>query len=150
MKLKEYLETLDGDKIVAIGAKNGASYMYMSRADNEELIIKCFDDYRESIAARIEKYTIILTQECFAVPKSSDNERGKEKNLFAYARKIGRIVDTIDRSKLYVENFKPVLEREVVDTYYKEVDDCEAIIIEGSEMGKFWFKSEFDKKYKTE
>lgn len=41
-----------------------------------------------------------------------------------------------------------VLDREIVKAYRKEVDDCVAIILKGSEMGKIWTKEEFDKKYK--
>lgn len=41
-----------------------------------------------------------------------------------------------------------VMHRDIVRAYRKEVDDCVAIILEGSEVGKIWTKEEFDKKYK--
>ena len=41
-----------------------------------------------------------------------------------------------------------VLQRDIVKAYRKEVDDCIAVILEGSEVGKVWMKEEFDRKYK--
>lgn len=68
---------------------------------------------------------------------------------FTYIGKAGDR-ELITKAFINASNFPRtnVLDREIVKAYRKEVDDCVAIIIKGTETSMVWTKEEFDKKYK--
>lgn len=49
-----------------------------------------------------------------------------------------------------LKDFEPMMERTVVDAYERVQRDGIAIIIKGSESGKYWDKEEWDAEHKGE
>lgn len=147
MKLNEYLQTLENESIVAIGIKGGSGFIYIGEVGNTELIEKVFTDYLHKVGKRLYKNEQTLKDLVTKPVTLSDELESDNKKVHAYADKITKVYGTIKNCEQYIKGFRPVLEREVIEDYHKEVDDCKAVIIEGSESGGFWFKAEFDNKY---
>ena len=59
---------------------------------------------------------------------------------------INEIRQKLDLSRLkkYIQNFKPVMYRRVIDMYPRIQNDGIIIIIEGEEIGKYWTRKEYD------
>lgn len=146
MNLINQLKTLKGEDIVAIATENGSSFLYIGRADNTELIEKLFLDQLPSMEHIIEVSDRYLTQLLVhPVKLKDDNELVNKENIYHTASIISDVYGKLVKQRKSINT--RVLERNVVEVYHKDVDNCTAIIIEGFENGKFWFKREFDERY---
>lgn len=149
MKLFEQLDKMKEDQIVAIGAQGGNGFIYIGEAGNRELIEKCFDDCRRKIENNLAKNKEKL-EGYFVEPVQMVTEYKVDllMDLRNKCYAIEKTTQTIISNINYINGYVKPEERGVMEVYHKEVDDCMAIIIKGSESGGFWTKEEFDKKYK--
>lgn len=148
MNLKETLGKLNEDTMVAIGAKDGHSYMYFGPAGDIETIEKLFDKYLKRMKTH-QKTAIGALSNILSEPLVKED--GDDKYLEKLLRKVESVALYRGRyttATRYVGQYVPVMDREVVDKYRKDVDNCRAIIVEGIEQGEFWTKEEYDKKFK--
>lgn len=143
--LKEYLESLESDTIVAIGS--GSSFMYFGEAGNMDEIDKRFNEYMTNSKKKLTKCRKDLSSLILNPPKLTGNSKKDDKVIFSHGDGISKKVASIRSNEKYVDTYLPVLDRKVKDIYHNEHDNCTTVIIEGLENGSFWFKSEYDKKF---
>lgn len=148
MTLRETLKKLNTDTMVAIGAKDGHSYMYFGPAGDIETIEKLFSKYLRRMKTQQTTSLGVLSD---VLSKPLVKEDGDEE----YMNKLLKKADEVARRRVnyatatkYINTYIPVMDRVVKDKYRKEVDNCRAILVEGIEQGEVWTKEEFDKKYK--
>lgn len=83
----------------------------------------------------------IVKQEAIKKPLDRDEE------IYKYAFEIARRVNTVKRTEKYLKEYSKVLNRKVVNV--ERPDDPESdkdfiITISGAEIGRFWFRKEFE------
>lgn len=141
MKLKDYLETLEDDEIVAIGVERryNSGFAYISKARNYDLIEKAFEDHLKNVQRKLRRKLAELNR--LMVLKKDQYD------ILEQAEKICSAYQMAEGYKEYIDTYISPLEREVIETYDKYYDDATAIIIKGKEAGMFYLKEEFDKKY---
>lgn len=146
--IKDILENLGSDSIIAIGAGN--SFVYIGKANDTEMIEKCFEDYLAKAMLQRSDYEKRLHNLVMKPPQLEPNSELEEqlKIIHARANSISSTLNALKQKQEYIDTYKPIWEREVKESYYKAVDDCTAIIVKGLEQGDFWFKHEFDSRYK--
>lgn len=174
MKLKDFLETIDKDELVAIGALT--SYLYFGAPHNykeiEELSKKSLNDSKALISSykavlknipnkrtEMENSLKDLLRTCKTVTIGNSPDKMKEKMFFdleegvkdAVNKSAGlenkkcHLINKITKLENYVNKFTPFLDREVITSYRQTASDyAYVIIIEGSEHGGFWTKDEYD------
>ena len=72
---------------------------------------------------------------------------GKEDMLRRSARRIGSLYEWVENYRKYIQGFSPLMDRKVIDIYPRLQGDGIVIIVEGSEIGSFWTKEEYDKRH---
>ena len=148
MKLKDYLLTLDGNTIVSIGTKDGSSYMYIGEAGNTDLINKAFEDIYKAARRRLTRLRGQEKNWFMMKPIMGKKQINDEALIHEYAGELAHIYEEINRNRKIVELYVTPLTRDVVSTMDLVRDDNGIqVIISGFEKGRFWFKSEFDKRY---
>lgn len=148
MKLKNYLLTLDSNAIVSIGTKDGSSYVYIGEAGNTDLINKVFEDIYKGAVRRLTRLRGQEKNWFMMKPIMGKNQINDEALIHEYAGELAHIYEEINRNRKIVDRYVNPLTRDVVSTIdYKFRDNGIQVIISGSEVGRFWFKSEFDKRY---
>lgn len=147
MKLKEYLETLNDNTIVSIGAKNGSAYMYIGKAGDVDLMTKVFDDFIESKKQELNELKKRLNRLVFNMPKETGKEIVDEYYVREYAKAVSQAYRASKKIKKYLKDYVNPLERDVIE-HSKRIDEKGyRVIIKGEEFADFWIKSEFDEKY---
>lgn len=150
MKLGELLDKkkiVKDDDIVAIGAEHGSSYIYIGRAGDRGMIEKCFERYRKKMESKLKRDEEYLRSVMSNMSKKSFDSLTDFRKVALEAEIIGKAYNAYLRTKTYVDEYQPVTERYVVDRYMKNNGAELAIIVKGYELGDFWTKEEFDKKY---
>ena len=115
MKLKEYLESLPVNTSVSIGAASG--YMYIGPCQNNDEIIHVFEKYCQK---QKESYKNLMK-----LKRENKRNRG---NKFVTK-------DMLDRKKIYLKNYVPVMDREVTEVYDRIAVPAIAVILPGLEKG---------------
>lgn len=144
MILKDFLETLDEETEIAIGAQNGNGFIYRGKDGEIELIDKTFDDCLTEKSKRLDEVESRLKYLILNPVKMDKDEKENTEKIHLRASEISDAYRSIKGLKKYVDRFKPVLDREVSDHYHKDVDNCMAVIVEGFEREGYWFRKEFD------
>ena len=147
MKLKEYLKNLDGNTIVSIGANRGSGYMYIGKAENVDLILKIFEEYREEKMFEFAELIDKLTKWSFDTPEKTGMEATDARNVVEYATLMHHLCVTYKKTEKYLRTYRNPFDRDIVATTKRIDEKGYRVIIEGREYGDFWFKSEFDEKY---
>ena len=62
-----------------------------------------------------------------------------------YSRRIANAYVEFNRSKKYLRDYVDPMKRDVISTEKRDAEKGVRVIISGSDNGKYWFKSEFDK-----
>ena len=125
---------------VCIGAKDGSNYMFIGPY-NEAEVTELFELYYAQKERNIPKTLDIYK----GVKRRLDNLR-MDDNTVEYLMTLKAAYSkyhTYYKTRLYVENYKPLLEREIVRRDQRITDNCEIIMIEGSEQGKYWTREEY-------
>lgn len=147
--LLEVLETFDKKQIVAIGPKSGTGFVYIGEAGDTKMITKAYSDYLRKVKKTYTKAKGNL-EYLVSNPLNLDDMDEKDRNekILNRGKAVHDAYRTFMNSDRYIKTYVDPFEREVAETYHKEVDNCTAIIIKGTETGDFWDLSEFEKKYK--
>ena len=115
MNLKEYLENLPINTSVSIGTSSG--YMYIGPCQNNDEIVQVFEEYCQK---QKEGYLRLRK-----LKRENKKNRG---NRFVTK-------DMLERKKIYLKNYVPVMEREVTATYDRVTVPGIAVILPGLEKG---------------
>ncbi len=115
MNLKEYLESLPMNTSVSIGAASG--YMYIGPCQNNDEIIHVFEEYCKK---QKESYKNLMK-----LKRENKRNRG---NKFVTK-------DMLERKKVYLKNYVPVMDREVTEVYDRIAVPAIAVILPGLEKG---------------
>lgn len=150
MKLLECLESYEYGTDVAVGSANGSGWMFFGNAEHTSIIDSCYEEYKYRISRNIEEY-----REEIQFKKSHPTQRKGRFDLMPEnefkRRELNRMLAIQEletrNSKLisYLENWTPVLDREVVKTYTLEDPRDRGrimILIEGIEKG-YWTEKEY-------
>lgn len=148
-KLREAVEEMGEDTILHIGSSS--SYVFVgNKALCNALMDGISEDYhkffersKRSSLRKIKRYADII--------------ESLDAGVWDYLRRVEQIVSEIHTISDYVSktckilrDFKPMMERTVIDAYERVQGDGIAIIIKGSELGKYWDKEEWDADHKGE
>lgn len=150
INFKEFLGTIDEEQIVAIGPKNGNSFVYIGKAGNTELIEKCFEDVRCNTIERVDYAKTNLESLVLNPPVIKDQEE-KDDIIRSRAALISSKLRIIESGERYLKGYIPAFKRNVEENYVRDCPGCEnelVILVGGTENGRFWFRSEFEKVYK--
>lgn len=147
MKLKTYLATLDDDAIISIGAKDGSNYTYIGRAGDVDLINKVFNDGYLSAVRKLDSLKDDEKKWFMNISKLGKRKLNSEIVIHEHAKELSKIYSNINKTENFVNNYINPLTRDVVSTNNRIYNGSRQVIVTGSEIGQFWFKSEFDKQY---
>lgn len=139
--LSNYLKTIGPDTNICIGTLNGCGFMFFGKPIETDLIKTIFDNYRKDRVKEIQDIKTSL------IYKLNNHEKVTPNDYYSLAKSISNDFTYMNRLAMYNKEYKSPLKRCVEDSYFKDIDNCLCIIIEGKEKGKFWFKSEFGKVY---
>lgn len=142
VKLSEFLKNLDPEAPIAIGTHSGMAYLYFGKAGNTNDIKHAFEDYLSHTKEK-RKAKMITLKNYMKKPLESDDDE----TVLSKAILIHNACRAVHVSDVYIDKYIAPMKRYVVNSYKKEVDECTAIIVEGSEMGAYWFKEEYDKEH---
>ena len=145
MKLKRYLKTLNEKDIVSIATKKGINYVYIGEAGNVELISKTFEDYHKSIGNKFEELKHNIKVLSLSAPELGEDDDENLDIVLNYSRRIANAYAEFNRSKKYLCDYVEPMKRDVISTEKRDAEKGVRVIISGSDNGKYWFKSEFDK-----
>ena len=145
MKLKRYLKTLNEKDIVSIATKEGSNYVYIGEAGNVELISKTFEDYHKSIGNEFEELKHNIKALSLSAPELGADDDENLDIVLDYSRRIANAYVEFNRSKKYLRDYVDPMKRDVISTEQRDAEKGVRVIISGSDNGKYWFKSEFDK-----
>ena len=145
MKLKGYLKTLNEKDIVSIATKEGTNYVYIGEAGNVELISKMFEDYHKRVANKFEELKYDIKALALSTPELGEDDDENLDIVLDYSKRIANTYVNFGRSKKYLLGYVDPMKRCVITTEQRDAEKGVRVIISGSENGKYWFKSEFDK-----
>lgn len=138
MKLGDLLEKYKG-KYIKIGARKGTGFIYCDKCTS-----KTFDELRMISDRDLIDYKNTIERKKYALAgsKLTNIERRTAKNV-------------LNETQEKLNNYIKILDRDVVDVYkavdcpdiYKPMIDIVAIIIEGSEPGKYWTLNEYQNRF---
>ena len=144
--LHEILESL-GNGIVRIGTDGGNGFVYIGDASDEKSIDECFNGYLKRIRKTLQLDVGKLHSRSNIEPDLVIGTDTLETDT-RYADELSAICEKIRKEKYYIDTYRNVFFREVID-----VRECidpghngeHIIIVSGIEDGKCWFKDEYDK-----
>lgn len=142
--LKEILKRLEG-KDVSIGTAQGNGFMYIGKAEKVDLIVKIFEDYRDTIKNK----KIPAKKKAIYYMMRGISKSKKIESLVAQAREIAKLVESLENYEDYIAGYVDPMHRNIVDIFNCDpaIGEPIRVIVTGRETGEFWFKSEFDLKY---
>lgn len=148
-KLREAVAEMDEDTILHIGSSSGYVFVGNKALCNalmdgiSEDYHKFFERSRRSSLRKIKRYADII--------ESLDvGTKDYLKRVEPIISKIQTIGDYVIKTCKILKDFEPMMERTVMDAYERVQGDGIAIIIKGSESGKYWDKEEWDANHKGE
>lgn len=130
----------EGDE-VCIGAKDGSNFMFIgpyNEAEVTELFELYYAQKELSIPVCLKRYKDVKE----ALDKL-DPEKDLDNGYLTTLRTLIGKYNTYYKTIKYVENYKPLLEREVVEIYDRITDNRKIIMVKGSEAGKYWTREEY-------
>lgn len=160
MKLKEVLEFIS-DSIVYIGSNNGNGFNYIGSPKNYSEIVRRYEGCKVNI-------DILIFNKQKEIKKTLDYEKWRERMIKsmnsrgekidenkisseAHKKKMDSLYNALSKYCYKKDSYVPILEREVVDIYKRNLTDKHtAIIIDGYESNGYWFKHEYDHGYTEE
>lgn len=145
MKLKRYLKTLNEKDIVSIATKKGSNYIYIGEAGNVELISKTFEDHHKNISNTFEELKHKIKALSLSAPELGEDDDENLDIVLDYSRRIADAYVMFNRCKKYLRDYVEPMKRDVISTEKRDAEKGVRVIISGSDNGKYWFKSEFDK-----
>lgn len=145
MKLKSYLKTLNEKDIVSIATKKGSNYVYIGEAGNVELISKTFEDYHKLMGNKFEELKHKIKALSLSTPELGEDDDENLDIVLDYSRRIADAYAMFNCCKKYLRDYVEPMKRDVISTGKRDAEKGVRVIISGSDNGKYWFKSEFDR-----
>lgn len=137
MKLKDL-----NYKNVSVGCVNGTNWLYIGKNDFDKINAE-FEKYRECaiLAQEAREKRIARLFEKLQELKDRGAELYEQE---AVQNEINRVILQEEEIAQYLENFKPLEEREVVETYPRRTEkNMYNVLVEGSERGAYWTLNEY-------
>lgn len=148
IKLSEFLENCTEERI-AIGTNHGGSFLYFGPPDIEA-VKEAFEEYtdkkHDQLISNYHKLEAMMFTKPNFIRTYDDSEYEIGMKLMDRAHIMSNLYIAINSTEkwfaTYVDSFNK-LDRDVVDNYQKKVDDCVAVIIDGTEQGPYMLYDEF-------
>ena len=141
MANKKFKDIIKPGMEVCIGAIDGSNYMFIGPYDEAE-VTELFELYYAQ-----EELNIPLCLRRFKACKEALDKLDPEKDLdngyITTLRTMMGKYNTYYNTTKYVEHYRPLLEREVVEIRDRITDDRKIIMVKGSEKGKYWTREEY-------
>lgn len=129
MTLADALREIPGDEIVHIGS--GTGLLFVGDKDTfEEDERQITEQCQKRAAKMIQRYVKDIERIAIAV---------------ALEEQLDSILDLCDKINEQVRNIKPITERTVREVYPRIQGDGVIVLIQGTENGRYWDKTEYDK-----
>lgn len=145
MKLKKYLESIEDGLDICVGSKTG--YVYFGKKGDGSVIVDRFYEHKRKTRKYLEKTNEELLNLMTAEYDKNLTSDELMKEVREKAIAVSQMLYRINQYEKFIKGYENPMNREVINVYQKEVDNCFAIIISGDEAGDFWLKSEYDAKY---
>lgn len=145
MKLKDYLSTIDDDTIVSIGAAGCGGYIYIGRAGDIDKIRANFDSSHKVLINRCNRLEKTIGHMVSVPPKFTDDTDKNRKIVLIRAEELTEAYNSYKGLKDYLDNYVDPFDRRVMKNYQRDCEEGITLLVKGKEIGKYWFKSEFDK-----
>lgn len=142
MKINEVIQEMDNETILSIGSGSGWFFVG-KKEDYEKNIEKISRSYLNDAKEKEKKYRerIREANEVLADSKLTFDELEK------MVKKIRRYLPALKQVEKYIDEFKPIKDRDVESVYDKiKKEDGICIVVKGAESGKFWDKEEWERK----
>lgn len=136
-ELECIVKTIDDKTVMHIGSQSSFIFVGNKEAYRKDIekISKELIGTAKRLREKNLKYMETLVGKLFD-PKSGKKEINETQLQGCY--------ENLSGLKKYIQNFKPVMYRRVIDMYPRIQDDGIIIIIEGEEIGKYWTRKEYD------
>ena len=145
MTLGDKLRDFNG-RVIRVAAKDGSSFVFVDEIDanTPKVFDQLTEDWKKWINKKYRKYETLLKNHDtrFAALLSSKNLKSEE-YAEAKARHKQKTINNVERMRKLKDEFKPFLEREVVEVYPSCYNDDLIVVVTGYESGSYWFRSEF-------
>lgn len=133
LTLSEALEEIPDDEVVHIGS--GTGFLFVGGKDAFEEDERGITEQCQKRAAKmIQRYVKDIERIAIAV---------------ALEEQLEEILNLCDKINEQVGNMKPITERTVREVYPRIEGDGVIVLISGTENGRYWYKSEYDKERKS-
>lgn len=161
--LKERIENLESGEILHIGSGSGFFFIgskTKAKKDIPGISNRFIRTARNKLKALSRELEAMEEQGCPHVEiqlfgyksKKADlliTQNTKEINSQLKTKYDVHLNDTrqsFKNTNRYVENFVPVMEREIIEEYPRLSEDGIVVIVKGGEAGAYWYKKEYDSK----
>lgn len=138
MILREFLEQSDKNTDYFIGAEDGGGFFYIGppkRALKD--IISIQKKAKHDVKATYERAREELKNLKAQTPKTSQTEYHKSQ--------VKRKTENLNNLRARVKNWKPLLDREIIDVRPKTIEPGMIVIVSGFCTGNCWSSWEYDK-----
>jgi len=146
MRVKDYIQTVPGDMVIYLGAES-AFFFIGTRHEFYRDINLINDSYRRIYENRIKYHNNEISklkkriQELNAMIRDEDLEN----ELKYCVDKMAMHEDLLAKVTDYLNHFIELQDRTVKSIYKRELCESGSVaIIEGKEIGVYWFKTEYD------
>lgn len=171
MTIEEILDNLKDDTTVYIGTMDGSGYFWIGSVEKAKESFEAMDKILSNLGKRdIANYEERLTSLEHSKPKKNwmkmknsfgimqltevdETEGHFNTRMKSYTKNLNKAKEKLARLKSYEKNLTDICHREVIEHGEKiEVSDFQygpkyMILVEGFESGRWWFKSEFEKRH---
>lgn len=137
MNLMEYMAHAPEGTIYHIGSKAGF-LMITTRSEYGRDILYWEEEYYRKVKTNIIKDLAAIRDPALQQPSTSVSE---EKAMKARRKEL---FDRIRNRLEALEHWMPIPKRKVLETYNR-LTGGKAVIIEGEEVGDFWFREEYER-----
>ena len=147
MKLKEFIEGIDDEeKMIYIGT--GSAWQFIgTKAEYEEHFQTIEDMIYNNVKQKYFNAGARL-KDLYREPiPVMSNPIGYAHKLIAVAEAIYKAKISYDHTKYVYESYLPLKEREIKEEFQPDpyLPNEVGLVVYGKEVGKFWFKEEFDR-----
>lgn len=142
-ELEYVIKKTDDKTVMYIGGQS--SFIFVGNKETYEKDIEKISKRLIEAAKRLREKNMNYMETL--VGKLFDPMSG-EKEISETKIKLKGCYENVNGLKKYIQNFKPVMYRRVIDMYPRIQNDGIIIIIEGKEIGKYWTRKEYDEEKK--
>lgn len=130
--LEDCLEMMNENTMVSIGSNFGTGYIYVGPAGDVDAIENAFNECLRKAKSNQEA-AISCIFDMLSEPLEKKGEDYVLDDILSRADVITKRLDRYKRETNYIDTFRPVMERDVIDMYHNIENETMVIIVYGIE-----------------